>query len=127
MIRYIFLAFLVCCPLLFGCSNKSVEPPAPGAESALSTAPPSSPLVSFIAGNEQGASSKIQDTEFGNVTVFVEEAYISALGRQCKKARVQVTRECAEVVAICKEDGRWAQMPSIWRSCLSALPSQSSY
>jgi len=121
MIRILFLAFLVMCPVLSGCAKHwRTETPAP--QAAAPAAPAASPLVAFVSTRQIGESAKIQDAEFGNVTVFVEDSYVSALGEQCIKARVQMTRDCSEVVAVCKRDGLWVKMPSIWRSCFPAAP-----
>jgi hypothetical protein len=77
--------------------------------------PPSS-LTCWVAAQAPGARTVISDPEFGQgVMVRVEDAYSSAFGLQCKRARITVNGPPGEPVSVCEVDGKgWFMAPRIW-------------
>lgn len=77
---------------------------------------PLSPVGQFMTMNDSGATSVIDDPEFGGeVRVTLEEAFVSAAGETCRRATVLSARQEAEVVVICRNAaGNWVFAPRVW-------------
>lgn len=101
---------------LAGCGGKPVPtaPPAPAPKAET-------PVLDFLAANEQGASATLDDPEFGKgVRVLVEGRFQSASGEECKRATLMAENREAEVVVVCRRpDGSWHLMPRIWGQSVS--------
>lgn len=107
-------------PLLFtflflsGCGLWGGTPDVP----AVSPVPPS-PVVAFMQGNTPGASTTLNDADFGGeVRVSVDDEFFSAVGELCRRATLFSAGHEAEVVVICRDSTApellWKLMPRVW-------------
>lgn len=113
------LVFLGILAFLGGCSWKATPPPAEPTPQELS------PVLQFMVSNATGATSIIDDAQFGGeVRVTLEDTFLSAAGETCKRATLVSGTHEAEVVVICKTtaedeigttpDENWRLMPRVW-------------
>lgn len=103
--------YLLCIAVLgsmAGCGGMSADPPAPP--------PIYGPVAEFIISGGPGHSTVVDDPEFGNeITVIVQDSFISASGEECKRATLLAQDKQAEIIAMCrKPDAPWAMAPRIW-------------
>lgn len=93
---------------LTGCGMMSSDPPAP--------APIYGPVAEFIISGGPGNTTVVDDPEFGNeITVIVQDFFVSASGEECKRATLLAQDKQAEIIAMCrKADAPWTMAPRIW-------------
>lgn len=91
---------------LQGCFGGESSPPPP----------PPGPVESFLINAAPGASTTLDDPQFGKqVHVLLEDNFVSASGEDCKRATVRSPRQEAEVVVICRDrQGVWRLAPRVW-------------
>ena len=79
------------------------------------------PVESFLINAAPGASTTLDDPQFGpQVQVLLEDLFTSATGEDCKRATVRSQHNEAEVVVICKDGkGVWRLAPRVWGQGLS--------
>lgn len=117
-LRSHYLMFLSIFVTLGGCSWKA----APLAEPAPQDV---SPVLQFMISNTTGATSIINDAQFGGeVRITLEDTFLSAAGETCKRATLVSSSHEAEVVVICKttteekttpsSEKSWRLMPRVW-------------
>ena len=79
---------------LAGCFGGESTPPPP----------PPGPVETFLINAAPGASTTVDDPQFGpQVHVLLEDNFISASGEDCRRATVRSQRQEAEVVVICRQ------------------------
>lgn len=106
------LMVLMTCLFLVACGGRK-----PGVEESPIDEPVvEAPLLEFLATHEGGTSATLDDPEFGKgVRVFIEGAFLSASGQECRRATLLSRNGEAEVVVACKgDDGKWVLAPRIW-------------
>ncbi|WP_297259448.1 DVU3141 family protein [uncultured Desulfovibrio sp.] len=91
---------------LAGCFGGESTPPPP----------PPGPVETFLINAAPGASTTVDDPQFGpQVHVLLEDNFISASGENCRRATVRSQRQEAEVVVICRDgQGVWRLAPRVW-------------
>lgn len=91
---------------LAGCFGGESSPPPP----------PPGPVETFLINAAPGASTTVDDPQFGpQVHVLLEDNFISASGENCRRATVRSQRQEAEVVVICRDgQGVWRLAPRVW-------------
>lgn len=101
------------CLLLGGClanpfgSSDTPEVPIPET--------PLFPVPQFISMNNAGAHASIEDPAFGGlVDVMVESSFMSASGRDCRRAVVSQPPHEAEIIILCRQGEGWELMPRVW-------------
>lgn len=101
---------------LSGCGVISDAPPAP-------PPPPPGPVEGYMITAVPGASTRLDDPAFGkDVSVTMENGFISAKGEECRRASVLVGEREAEVVVICRDAaGRWEMAPRVWGQGIEKL------
>ncbi len=94
---------------LCGCLGKSPGVPSPPVSQALS------PAAQFIADSAPGSRATITDQSFGGqVHIHVEEPYLSATGRECKRGAIGLPIGGTEIIVLCRESMGWEMIPRIW-------------
>lgn len=85
-------------------------------ETPLQTAPPPSPVTTFMSAAAPGKQAMLDDADFGrNIQVRIDEAFTSAKGENCKRGTVRTDTGETEVVVVCqRKDGRWMMAPRVW-------------
>ncbi len=101
---------------LAGCFGGESTPPPP----------PPGPVETFLINAAPGASTTVDDPQFGpQVHVLLEDNFISASGENCRRATVRSQRQEAEVVVICRdEQGVWRLAPRVWGQGLTTPPAK---
>lgn len=101
---------------LTGCFGGESTPPPP----------PPGPVESFLINAAPGASTTVDDSQFGpQVHVLLEDNFISASGEDCRRATVRSQRQEAEVVVICRDgQGVWRLAPRVWGQGLTPPPAE---
>jgi hypothetical protein len=88
-------------------------------------APPSppGPVEGYMITAVPGASTRLDDPAFGkDVSVTMENGFISAKGEECRRASVLVGEREAEVVVVCRNAaGRWEMAPRVWGQGIEKL------
>lgn len=112
-------AFLLALSLtvpLAGCFGGESTPPPP----------PPGPVETFLINAAPGASTTVDDPQFGpQVHVLLEDNFISASGEDCRRATVRSQRQEAEVVVICRDgQGVWRLAPRVWGQGLTPPPAE---
>lgn len=112
MKKYLSILALMLTASLQGClfgGNDATPPHEPG------------PVESFLINAAPGASTTLDDPQFGpQVHVLLEDLFTSAAGEDCKRATVRNQNNEAEVVVICKNaQGVWRLAPRVWGQGLS--------
>lgn len=105
MKRHLLLLLALTAPLQ-GCFGGESSPPPP----------PPGPVESFLINAAPGASTTLDDPQFGTqVHVLLEDNFVSASGEDCRRATVRSRRQEAEVVVICRDgQGVWRLAPRVW-------------
>lgn len=105
MKRHLLLLLALTAPLQ-GCFGGENSPPPP----------PPGPVENFLINAAPGASTTLDDPQFGRqVHVLLEDNFVSASGEDCKRATVRSQRQEAEVVVICRDgQGVWRLAPRVW-------------
>lgn len=101
---------------LAGCFGGESTPPPP----------PPGPVETFLINAAPGASTTVDDPQFGpQVHVLLEDNFISASGEDCRRATVRSQRQEAEVVVICRDgQGVWRLAPRVWGQGLTPPPAE---
>lgn len=101
---------------LAGCFGGESTPPPP----------PPGPVETFLINAAPGASTTLDDPQFGpQVHVLLEDNFISASGEDCRRATVRSQRQEAEVVVICRDgQGVWRLAPRVWGQGLTPPPAE---
>lgn len=101
---------------LAGCFGGESTPPPP----------PPGPVETFLINAAPGASTTVDDPQFGpQVHVLLEDNFISASGENCRRATVRSQRQEAEVVVICRDgQGVWRLAPRVWGQGLTPPPAE---
>ena len=109
------LALSLTAPLA-GCFGGESTPPPP----------PPGPVETFLINAAPGASTTVDDPQFGpQVHVLLEDNFISASGEDCRRATVRSQRQEAEVVVICRDgQGVWRLAPRVWGQGLTPPPAE---
>ena len=106
------IPLFACCLMLSGCLF-SPAPAPPEAPPALRQA--LTPAAQFITENAPGAAGSVFDESFGGqARVSVEEEFVSASGRLCRRASVSRQSRDTEFVVFCRTEAGWEMMPRIW-------------
>lgn len=101
---------------LAGCFGGESTPPPP----------PLGPVETFLINAAPGASTTVDDPQFGpQVHVLLEDNFVSASGEDCRRATVRSQRQEAEVVVICRDgQGVWRLAPRVWGQGLTPPPAE---
>ncbi|MBP3731335.1 MAG: hypothetical protein J6I40_07700 [Mailhella sp.] len=102
-----------CLFLVGGCF--AVKPP----ENIPDSQTPLSPVAAFIAAGEEGDRSSVFDPAFGGqVLVTIQDGFISASGKTCKRAAVSQPPRETEIIILCQSGNDWELMPRVWGGTL---------
>lgn len=104
----IYLTCLAFLASVSGCGIGSSDLPPPP--------PVYGPVAEFVIGGIAGAKTVVDDPEFGmDITVIIQDTFISASGEECKRATLLAQDKQAEIIAMCrKADAPWTMAPRIW-------------
>jgi hypothetical protein len=80
---------------------------------------PPGPVMAYMIGAAPGASTTLDDPEFGK-NVRLSMARLYSPGEECKRGTALSGQREAEVVVICRDaQGRWSMAPRVWGAGLS--------
>ena len=113
MKRHLLLLLALTAAPLQGCFGGESSPPPP----------PPGPVENFLINAAPGASTTLDDPQFGQqVHVLLEDNFVFASGEDCKRATVRSQRQEAEIIVICRDDqGVWRLAPRIWGQGLTPV------
>lgn len=112
MKKHLLLLLALTAPLQ-GCFGGESSPPPP----------PPGPVENFLINAAPGASTTLDDPQFGQqVHVLLEDNFVSASGEDCKRATVRSQRQEAEIIVICRDrQGVWRLAPRVWGQGLTPV------
>lgn len=93
--------------LLVSCSTGKHGPAAEQQSSQEQESLELSPVYEQLLQQDPGQRLELFDPQFGQVELFVGQAYTSGLGQDCIQGRVEYPSGDTERVALCQEQGDW--------------------
>ena len=109
-----FLALLVFCLALTGCT----------ARGPLKATPSEEPNPSTLAFSERlgalpdGSTQYFNESPFGPATIDVGQTYLSGLGNECRSARATQSGMSHRFALCLEEGGKWRFIPTIFEGML---------